>query len=134
MKQYRILHNEVTSKIRKAQTNYYKSKIEKNNGNSKCMLRTIKQWLNKRKSQCVNSEDLSPSKFNQYFATIGANLGAKFNAGNNLFWNLPESMCQFKFMNLVLSSWTNSFRYVQPIPIYMYLDLIPIFSRWNQNI
>ncbi len=47
-----------------------------------------------------------------------------------LFWNLPESMCQFKFMSLL----KNSFLYVQPILIYMYMDLIPIFSRWDQNI
>ena len=60
-----MLRNNVTSEIRKAQTNYYKSKIEENNGNNKRMWRTIKHLLNKSKSQCINNEDLSPSKFNR---------------------------------------------------------------------
>ncbi len=94
-----MLRNNATSEIRKAQTNYYKSKIEENNGNNKRMWCTIKHLLMKRKSQCINNEDLSPSKFNQHFATIGAKLGAKFNTCNNLSWNLPESIYQFKFIN-----------------------------------
>ncbi len=64
------------------------------------MWRTIKHLLNKRKSQCINNEDLSPSKFNQHFATTGAKLGAKFNTRNNLLWNLPDSINQFKFMKV----------------------------------
>lgn len=44
------------------------------------MWRTIKHVLNKRKSQSVNNENLSPSKFNHHLATIGAKLGAKFKA------------------------------------------------------
>ncbi len=35
MKEYRILRNNVTSEIGKAQTNYHKHKIEENNGNNK---------------------------------------------------------------------------------------------------
>ncbi len=92
MKEYSMLRNNVTSEIRKAQTNYHKSKIEENNGNNKCMWRPIKHLLNKRKSRCINNEDISPSKFNQHFAAIGAKLGAKFNTYNNLLWNLPESI------------------------------------------
>ncbi len=37
MKEYRVLRNKVTSEIKKAQTSYYKSKTEENNGNNKCV-------------------------------------------------------------------------------------------------
>ncbi len=35
MKEYRIVRNNVTSEIRTAQTNYYRSKKEENNGHNK---------------------------------------------------------------------------------------------------
>ena len=47
MEEYRVLRNKVTSEIKKAQTSYYKSTIEENNGNNKCMWRTVKHLLGK---------------------------------------------------------------------------------------
>ncbi len=81
------------------------------------MRRTIKHLLNKRKSQCINNEDLSPSKFNQSFSTIPDKLGAKFNTCNNLLWNLPESIYQFTFINVDVEFVENSLHCAQPIPI-----------------
>ncbi len=64
------------------------------------MWRTVKHFLGKRKSQCVDNVYLSPSKFNQHFATIGAKLGTKFNDSDSLSWNLPESLHEFRFVNV----------------------------------
>ncbi len=55
-------------------------------------------WL--KESMCKQCRPYSPSKFNQHFATIHANLGRKLNDSNRLSWNLPETVHEVKFLNV----------------------------------
>ena len=54
-------------------------------------------WVKERVN--VLTIDHSPSKFNQHFASIDAQLGTKFNDSSPLSWNLPESIPEFKFIS-----------------------------------
>ena len=66
---YKRLRNAVTLKLRKEKIRYYSTRLSEDQ-NSKEMWKTLNKILPKKPKTAAEIENLSATKFNQYFTTI----------------------------------------------------------------
>ena len=74
---YKRLRNAVTLKLRKEKSRYYSTRLSEDQ-NSKEMWKTLNKILPKKPKTAAEIENLSATKFNQYFTTIAGSLCGHF--------------------------------------------------------
>ena len=74
---YKRLRNAVTLKLRKEKRRYYSTRLSEDQ-NSKIMWKTLNKILPKKPKTAAEIENLSATKFNQYFTTIAGSLCGHF--------------------------------------------------------
>ena len=74
---YKRLRNAVTLKLRKEKRRYYSTRLSEDQ-NSKEMWKTLNKILPKKPKTAAEIENLSATKFNQYFTTIAGSLCGHF--------------------------------------------------------
>ena len=108
--QYKKKRNAINNLIKDEKRIYHANTIKDHKYDPKKMWKRINELIKQNKSSNTGLNDVSASKLNAYFSTIGDKISSKVTAQHTTNWKNPPSAHKFSFRKISTESVANNLR------------------------
>ena len=93
------MRNYINNIVKRAKEQYYENIVKENSQNPKTLWKNINNIVRENK-YFAQTHDITASRFNDFFSTIGEHVSNKFSGVANLKWTNPPPVHTFSFTRI----------------------------------